>query len=224
MCSSGVVGSDPYLAPEVYEQQKYDSQAVDIWSLAIIFACMSLRRFPWKIPRLSDNSFKLFVAMPSPGTPHHDAIARRHSENQEKTPNTVVDEQGKDASLEQKNESTAQQADSTLQPRGDQPHQQQHHHHHHHKTEQSAAPDEKKEPLKGPWRLLRLLPRETRSIMGKMLEVNPKHRATLEVVMADPWVSQTPRCEQIDARKIINAEGHTHTLEPGTAVATPQST
>lgn len=60
----GVVGSDPYLAPEVYDERKYDPQAVDIWSLAIIFCCMSLRRFPWKVPRLSDNSYKLFASEP----------------------------------------------------------------------------------------------------------------------------------------------------------------
>ncbi|KAI4096858.1 MAG: hypothetical protein Q9206_001592 [Seirophora lacunosa] len=56
--ASGIVGSDPYLAPEVYDSRKYDPQPADIWSLAIIFACMSLRRFPWKAPRLTDNSFK----------------------------------------------------------------------------------------------------------------------------------------------------------------------
>jgi serine/threonine protein kinase len=34
---SGIVGSDPYLAPEVYDERKYDPQPPDIWSLAIIF-------------------------------------------------------------------------------------------------------------------------------------------------------------------------------------------
>lgn len=60
--ASGIVGSDPYLAPEVYDLSKYDPQPTDIWSLAIIFCCMTLRRFPWKAPRISDNSYKLFVS------------------------------------------------------------------------------------------------------------------------------------------------------------------
>ncbi|OCL11285.1 Pkinase-domain-containing protein, partial [Glonium stellatum] len=65
--ASGIVGSDPYLAPEVYDLSKYDPQPTDIWSLAIIFCCMTLRRFPWKAPRLSDNSYKLFVSPPNDG-------------------------------------------------------------------------------------------------------------------------------------------------------------
>src|ERR1700735_4875638 len=65
---AGIVGSDPYLAPEVYDERKYDPQPADIWSLAIIFCCMSLRRFPWKMPRMSDNSYKLFISTPTPGT------------------------------------------------------------------------------------------------------------------------------------------------------------
>lgn len=58
--ASGIVGSDPYLAPEVCIFTKYDPRAVDIWSVAIIFSCMILKKFPWKIPKLKDESFKLF--------------------------------------------------------------------------------------------------------------------------------------------------------------------
>ncbi|SMN19805.1 similar to Saccharomyces cerevisiae YDL214C PRR2 Serine/threonine protein kinase that inhibits pheromone induced signalling downstream of MAPK [Maudiozyma saulgeensis] len=60
--SSGIVGSDPYLAPEVCIFSKYDPRPVDIWSAAVIFACMMLKKFPWKIPKLRDNSFKLFCS------------------------------------------------------------------------------------------------------------------------------------------------------------------
>lgn len=60
--ASGIVGSDPYLAPEVCIFSKYDPRPVDIWAVAIIFACMILKKFPWKIPKLRDNSFKLFCS------------------------------------------------------------------------------------------------------------------------------------------------------------------
>lgn len=56
----GVCGSDPYLAPETLTQQKYDAEPVDIWSIAIIYCCMTLKRFPWKAPKQSDPSFKLY--------------------------------------------------------------------------------------------------------------------------------------------------------------------
>ncbi len=60
--ASGVVGSDPYLAPEVLNKDQYDPRLTDVWSVAIIFMCMILRRFPWKIPDTkTDMSYKLYV-------------------------------------------------------------------------------------------------------------------------------------------------------------------
>ncbi|KAG6850585.1 hypothetical protein H0H93_011253 [Arthromyces matolae] len=60
--ATGVVGSDPYLAPEVLSQDSYDPRKTDVWSVAIIFLCMVLRRFPWKIPDpKTDPSFRAFV-------------------------------------------------------------------------------------------------------------------------------------------------------------------
>lgn len=58
----GIVGSDPYLAPEVLKSPgAYNPQPVDLWSIAIIYCCMTLKRFPWKIPNPEkDNSFKLY--------------------------------------------------------------------------------------------------------------------------------------------------------------------
>ena len=175
---------------------------------------MSLRRFPWKVPRLTDNSFRLFASEPTPGTPHHEAMSRKHSENQAKMSDMALGDQQKAENPEQ--------AGDVPQSEGD---RSQHHHHHHHHQQAADQPpaEEKKEIVKGPWRLLRLLPRETRSIMGKMLEINPKHRAKLEDVMSDPWISQTPVCSQEQSGRIINVEGHTHTLEPGTTVAPAKS-
>lgn len=58
----GIVGSDPYLAPEVLNKDHYDPRLTDVWSVAIIFMCMVLRRFPWKIPDIkTDMSYKLYV-------------------------------------------------------------------------------------------------------------------------------------------------------------------
>ncbi|KAF9053562.1 Pkinase-domain-containing protein, partial [Hymenopellis radicata] len=60
--ASGIVGSDPYLAPEVLSSDSYDPRKSDVWSVAIIFLCMVLRRFPWKIPDpKQDPSFRAFV-------------------------------------------------------------------------------------------------------------------------------------------------------------------
>ncbi|GAA5901743.1 hypothetical protein JCM6882_006055 [Rhodosporidiobolus microsporus] len=61
--ASGVVGSDPYLAPEVIAKKEYDPRLTDVWSVAIIFMCMILRRFPWKLPDTkTDASYRLYVS------------------------------------------------------------------------------------------------------------------------------------------------------------------
>ncbi|KAH9825205.1 kinase-like domain-containing protein [Melampsora americana] len=59
--SGGVVGSDPYLAPEVLHSKEYDPRLTDVWSVAIMFMCMALRRFPWKLPDAAkDLSYRAF--------------------------------------------------------------------------------------------------------------------------------------------------------------------
>lgn len=76
----GVVGSDPYLAPEVLTSTKrYDPQCVDVWSIGIIYCCMMLKRFPWKAPRESDDNFKLYC-MPDDCEHDYVASARHHEE------------------------------------------------------------------------------------------------------------------------------------------------
>ena len=85
--ASGIVGSDPYLAPEVLTDETYDPRKTDVWSVAIIFMCMILRRFPWTIPDpKTDPSFKAFIAV------HPDLAAkpRTRSPSPKKTPAPAV--------------------------------------------------------------------------------------------------------------------------------------
>ncbi len=76
----GIVGSDPYLAPEVLTStDNYDPQFVDIWSIAIIYCCMTLRRFPWKAPKMDDPSFSLYC-MPDDQPRDYVESAHKHKE------------------------------------------------------------------------------------------------------------------------------------------------
>ncbi|KAI5804997.1 kinase-like domain-containing protein [Geopyxis carbonaria] len=191
----GIVGSDPYLAPEVCNELKYDPQPADIWSLAIIFCCMTLRRFPWKAPRQSDNSFRLFASPPDPpkseaGSIHSTTTAA------EKPVSSKLSTEKKD------NGSASNPAPSQVQGSG-------------------------QSPMKGANRLLRLLPRESRHIIGRMLELNPKKRATLEEIWADEWIQSIEFCRQEPGHNIVRASNHTHVLEaqaPGTQEASRKST
>ncbi|KAI9792642.1 MAG: serine/threonine protein kinase [Piccolia ochrophora] len=227
--AQGIVGSDPYLAPEVYDNAKYDPQRVDVWSLAIIFCCMALRRFPWKVPRLTDNSYKLFASPPTPGQPTGDTTRR---------PKSSADIPSmRQPELDPSPNASRHPSADTTGP------------HHHHRQHQEAQAHSESEPVshaagernasdnlpvpsggaasqpqqpavvKGPWRLLRLLPRESRFIVGRMLEIDPRKRATLQEMYTDPWVSNSPVCRQEEGGKVISAEGHTHSLEPETGVA-----
>lgn len=78
----------------------------------------------------------------------------------------------------------------------------------------SAQSGQRQEVIKGPWRLLRILPRESRYIIGRMLIVNPKNRATLEEVLLDEWVRKIQVCRQEPTGEVIRAPGHDHVLEP----------
>ncbi|KAI0525749.1 kinase-like domain-containing protein [Xylaria bambusicola] len=189
--ASGIVGSDPYLAPEVYDERKYDPQAVDIWSLAIIFCCMSLRRFPWKIPRMTDNSYRLFASSPTPGhDPKQLILPSRLTNNSTETSSQDVTsyESPKSPRQSKPELSTTTQTDN-------------------------KDPD-RKEVIKGPWRLLRLLPRESRHIIGRMLTIDPRKRADMAEILDEPWVSDTVICRQVGPGMIEKAEDHEHVLEP----------
>lgn len=198
----------------MFTQKSYDAQKVDIWSLAIIFCCMSLRRFPWKCPKHTDNSFKLFITEPTSEelkhpiypqpqrqahseptsrhqTPSNGDHAHRHHHNHSE-PNTTQQQAPKEQSKDDASSTTT----ASIAP-----------------TNASAASSQQQVTIKGPWRLLRLLPRETRHIIGRMLDLDPEKRATLDEITADGWVEKTPFCRQEEGGKIILADNHTHTLE-----------
>lgn len=273
MKAAGIVGSDPYLAPEVYDEKKYDPRPTDIWSLAIIFCCMTLRRFPWKQPRVTDNSYKLFVSSPTPGTPvpdsepksrndqrprstadlpslandakaaagdtdaahhlhhhrqdsQHNRLPRSEPVTRDEPPQTVQASQPPEApkpsSQSPQCQTPSQACDQSAGVQPPRPKLQQ-------TTSKEAPPlppgsttGQRQEVIKGPWRLLRILPRESRYIIGRMLKVNPKERATLDEVMADDWIQSIQACRQDESGAIVKAANHTHILEPpsvGVAVA-----
>ncbi|KAK8160831.1 kinase domain-containing protein [Phyllosticta citrichinensis] len=238
--ASGIVGSDPYLAPEVYDLQKYDPQPTDIWSIAIIFCCMTLRRFPWKAPRTSDNSFKLFASPPNTNDwPQHTSRksdvqsssksvvdlkehgnghankrgiesepVSRHTSHVDPKDGGQPQEQGKDGDASHANgrdrPATSGHTLASAKASG--------------AADTTTAP-QVQQTIKGPWRLLRLLPRESRHIIGRMLEIDPKRRATLEEILEDKWVKNTPVCQQLEGGRVVSADNHSHTLEPGNAQA-----
>lgn len=165
----GVVGSDPYLAPEVLSLKKYNPQSTDIWSLAIIFCCMTLRRFPWKVPRTSDNSFLLFSTKPSKEEMDH-YMSDNFSEN---------------GPMPTFNSNSTQGG--------------------------THAQSQHKIVIKGPWRLLRLLPQESRPLIGKMLDLVPARRATMDDIWEDEWIKDLQMCTANSEGVLVKCTNHIHT-------------
>lgn len=65
LSSSGIYGSEPYIAPEQYTQTTYDPVKSDVWSCGIILFCMIIQRFPWQVPRMSNPAFRAFATNPT---------------------------------------------------------------------------------------------------------------------------------------------------------------
>ncbi|QLL34408.1 hypothetical protein HG536_0G02690 [Torulaspora globosa] len=134
--AKGIVGSDPYLAPELLVRVSYDPRPVDVWSIAITFYCMSLRRFPWKAPRTNYTSFRLFC----------------------------------------------------------------------------EEADDPRDTTKGPFYILKLLPRSSRKVIGQMLKINPKERILMDDVMKDEWVQSINACEPDQDGNVSPPTDHEHHL------------
>jgi len=58
---TGIVGSEPYMAPEQFSLKAYDPRTVDIWSCGIIFLAMFYNELPWKSAILSNSKYKVWV-------------------------------------------------------------------------------------------------------------------------------------------------------------------
>jgi serine/threonine protein kinase len=168
----GIVGSDPYLAPEVCVFNKYDPRPVDVWLAAIIYCCMILKKFPWKVPKLSDNSFKLFASRREmvplseilKRTPEQQAAADMHnlklddiSETEVSPPRELppapaaADVSDTDGKLHTSTES-------------------------------------------GPGRLLLAMPEDCRALIGRMVELAPACRITIDECFKDEWLDSVHMC------------------------------
>jgi hypothetical protein len=55
-----------------------------------------------------------------------------------------------------------------------------------------------------------------------MLKVDPRERATMDEILEDEWVIETPVCCQEENGEVIRAPGHVHTLEAGNAPQPPE--
>lgn len=230
--STGIVGSDPYLAPEVCVFNSYDPRPVDIWSTAMIYCCMILKKFPWKVPKLSDSSFKAFASreagvtfgellkrMPEP--PSYDTTT-----GEEENVKSEVDI-GVEIKIETETEietKTEVDSKSKIQIEETEP-----------QVIEAQEPDfkpssvstiEAEQPeganhtsnLLGEARLLDALPAEVRPLIGNMVKLAPACRINVEECFEDSWLQMVQMCTLVDENcepniegKLIPSNDHEHT-------------
>lgn len=193
--ASGIVGLDPYLAPEVVVFQKYDPRPVDIWLAAIVYLCMTLRKFPWKVPKILDQSFKLFATR-GDGLELLNSMLKRvrlelseEPELDRKTPLTTPEISREE---EKKPEADVAKVD----------------------VNKPLPPVDKGKKLTGEDRLLHALPEYSRPLIRKMVQLAPACRCTIEEIFEDPWLDSIDECYEDDCdgdKKLYRGESHRHT-------------
>lgn len=63
MCEPGWLGSQPYMAPEIYQRTgKYDPRAVDVWSAAIVFITLCVGGTPWAAASYEQKNYNTYCA------------------------------------------------------------------------------------------------------------------------------------------------------------------
>ncbi|RCK60588.1 Nitrogen permease reactivator protein [Candida viswanathii] len=208
--AQGIVGSDPYLAPEVCVFNKYDPRPVDVWSAAIIYCCMMLKKFPWKVPKLSDSSFKLFAT-------RGEFIPI--SEMLKKTPNDMEKSNSNGSgsglsNLQDISEALEDEITSTPKPASSESTEKET------KASDTTSTSNGKDHTSsetGANRLLLALPEDCRKVIGRMVELAPACRITIDEVFNDPWLKSVSMCtveetyQGSGVYEVMKCEDHEHT-------------
>jgi serine/threonine protein kinase len=142
--STGLCGSEPYIAPEQFQGKPYDARLVDIWACGIVYYCLHFQEMPWRVAKPTDALYAAYVT----------ACAAPHGGNA-------------------------------------------------------------KDPVYPPT-IHNLSPRACRSLIRKMLEPDPNHRASIEEVMVHPWIQGIEVCHEVASP----AHVHAHAMQQAHAQLT----
>ncbi|TFY80961.1 hypothetical protein EWM64_g3048 [Hericium alpestre] len=60
--STGLCGSEPYIAPEQFLGKPYDARLVDIWACAVVYYCLHFQELPWRVAQSTDALYAAYTA------------------------------------------------------------------------------------------------------------------------------------------------------------------
>lgn len=73
-------GTPPYVAPEVYAEQKYDGNLIDYWSCGVVLVALLTGGLPWNKPTLDDDDYRVWASGEHPND-HWYRMVRRSPAN-----------------------------------------------------------------------------------------------------------------------------------------------
>ncbi|KAJ7474295.1 Pkinase-domain-containing protein [Mycena latifolia] len=141
--STGLCGSEPYIAPEQFLGKPYDARLVDIWACGIVYYCLHFQELPWRAAQPSDQLYAAYASAAAATPPPPLAAA----------------------------------------PAPPPP-----------STASSPA------TLNGASSTANLSPRACRPLIRKMLEPDPRARASIEEVLGCAWVRGVEVCWEVGER------------------------
>ncbi|CEL51756.1 hypothetical protein RSOLAG1IB_00291 [Rhizoctonia solani AG-1 IB] len=86
--STGLCGSEPYIAPEQFTPGPYDARLVDIWACGIVYYCLHFQELPWRVAQPSDSLFQAY-ATACTAKPVPPAGSNSPASNQPQLPTTI---------------------------------------------------------------------------------------------------------------------------------------
>ncbi|KAK0446519.1 Pkinase-domain-containing protein [Desarmillaria tabescens] len=60
--STGLCGSEPYIAPEQFLGKPYDARLVDIWACGVVYYCLHFQELPWRAAQQSDAMYSAYAS------------------------------------------------------------------------------------------------------------------------------------------------------------------
>ncbi|KAL6305599.1 Pkinase-domain-containing protein [Sparassis latifolia] len=60
--STGLCGSEPYIAPEQFLGKPYDARLVDVWACGVVYYCLHFQELPWTVAQPTDHLFAAYAS------------------------------------------------------------------------------------------------------------------------------------------------------------------
>ncbi|KAG8812146.1 serine/threonine-protein kinase HAL4/sat4 [Serendipita sp. 411] len=180
--SSGLCGSEPYIAPEQFAQpNSYDARLVDIWACGIIYYCLHFQELPWGSAQMSDRTYAQYAQQCS--TPQLSIANVPFLKNATSGLTSPVTP-GPSTPHRQDSNSTTPTLGSIGSPTTPSYTRSRH--------EEKELAKEQTAPY--PSTIRNLSPRACRPVLRRMLEPKPELRVTIEDILRHPWVAQIEVC------------------------------